>query len=155
MIRRLTLSVVSLCVVLSAAATLQGQNTTSINSDRRATKAKVKSPASEDSAFEQARRSTAIAIINSVVENSERFRDPAVRVRSQARAADALWKVDPVSARALFVRAWNSADKLDIEFERGAQEARASALANRGGGSVMVPNAASLRSEVLVLAAQR
>jgi len=155
MIRRPTLCVASLCVLLSTAAILQAQNATSNDLGRRKAKAKVTSQASEDASLEQARRSTAVSIITSLVESSERFHDPAVRVRTQARAADALWSVDPVAARALFMRAWNSADKLDVEFERVAQEARASAIASRGGGSVMVPNAASLRSEVLALAAGR
>ena len=164
MIRRLTLCVVSLCVVLSTSSILQAQtkerNITNdpfrtSNSERRKAKPKVAATASADAAFEQAQRSTAISIIKDLVESAERFRDPAVKVRTQARAADALWNADPVSARSLFVRAWSSADKLDGEFERTAQEARASALANRGGGSVMVPNAASLRSEVLALAARR
>jgi len=155
MIRRPTLCVASLCVLLSTAAILQAQNATSNDLGRRKAKAKVTSQASEDASLEQARRSTAVSIITSLVESSERFNDPAVRVRTQARAADALWNVDPTSARALFVRAWNTADKLDVQFEQAAQEARSRALANRGGGSVMVPNAASLRSEVLALAARR
>lgn len=154
MIRRPTLYVVSLCVLLSTSLILQAQTSKSVEQRRRA-KPRVTSPAAEDAALEQARRATAVLIITALVESSERFQDPAVRVRTQARAADALWNVDPVAARALFMRAWNTADKLDVEFERVAQEARASALAGRGGGSVMVPNAASLRSEVLALAARR
>lgn len=163
MIRRPTLCVASLCVVLSTSSILQAQTTRNItnvpnrtsSAERRKTKPKVASPVSEQAAFEQARRSTAISIITALVESSERFRDPAVRVRTQARAADALWNADPVSARMLFIRAWTNADTLDVEFERVAQEARTNALSNRGGGSVMIPNAASLRSEVLALAARR
>lgn len=155
MIRRPTLYVASLCVLLSTLLILQAQTTKSNEQGRRRAKSKVTAPSSDDAALQQARRATAVSIITALVESSERFHDPAVRVRTQARAADALWSVDPVAARALFLRAWNTADKLDVEFERVAQEARANALASRGGGSVMVPNAASLRSEVLALAARR
>lgn len=154
MIRRLTLYFVSLCLLLSTSLILQAQ-TRNNEPVRGRVKPKATSRTSEDAALEQARRATAISIINSLVESSERFHDPAVRVRTQARAADALWTVDPVAARSLFMRAWNSADNVDVDFERVAQQARASALAGRGGGSVVVPNAASLRSEVLALVALR
>lgn len=155
MIRRPTLCVVSLCVLLSTFSVLHAQTKKSNEQVRRRPTSKVPSQTSDDGALEQARRSRAVSIITSLVESSERFHDPTVRVRTQARAADALWSVDQVAARALFMRAWNSADKLDLEFEQVAQDARASALASRSGGSVMVPNAASLRSEVLALAARR
>jgi hypothetical protein len=141
-------------LLLSTSLILQAQTSKNNEPVRRRAKSKVTSQTSDEAALDQARRGTAVSIITALVESSERFHDPAVKVRTQARAADALWSVDRVAARALFIRAWNSADKLDVEFERVAQEARANALASRGGGSVMVPNAASLRSEVLALAAR-
>jgi hypothetical protein len=146
------INIVSICVFLSASCPLQAQQTTKSETVRRRPTTKLTSRIFEGAALERARRSRAISIIISLVDTSERFRDPAVRVRTQARAAAALWSADQDSARAMFMRAWTNADKLDVEFERVALEARSNAL-SRGGGSVMVPTASSLRSEVMSLAA--
>ena len=77
----------------------------------------------------------------------------AQRARVQARTADALWDADPENARALFKRAWDSAEAADEENSRRTEEEVRTLLAARGTtASRQRPN---LRREVLRLAARR
>ena len=105
--------------------------------------------------FEAAQQDTAISIINSLIDDSERYQDQTLRVRTQARAADALWKVNPLRAREVFLKAWATAQRIDEEEEGTTQDARQRALGAKPGVVTMIPPAASLRSEVLRLAARR
>src|ERR1700686_705707 len=123
--------------------------------NREPSKTKAPSKVRESPAIDLAQRATAVSIINSLVDESERYKDQTLRVRTQARAADALWSVDQVRARELFLRAWKTAEKADEDGEQAAEEARKRALSTRGGGITMIPPAASMRSEVLGLAARR
>jgi hypothetical protein len=122
-------------------------------SPRDLPKIKTLSKSREAVEIEQAQRTTAIWIITSLVSESERYADQSLRVRTQARSADALWNVDETMARNLFLQAWKTAEKVDEATGQASQEARKSAL--RSHGVTMVPPAASLRSEVLSLAARR
>ena len=103
----------------------------------------------------EAEQATALSIINSLIEASEHYRNETLSVRTQARAADALWTIDQTRARNVFLRAWDHAKKVDEEAEGNAEEARKLSLAGRAGVVTMVPPLASLRSEVLKLAAHR
>jgi hypothetical protein len=97
------------------------------------------------------RRANAIALINTLADESRGFRDQTLRARVQVQAADALWDTDKERARALFRRAWDSAEMADAENTRQRDQQ------NRDGGrqlarSLNLPN---MRGEVLRLAAKR
>ena len=97
------------------------------------------------------RRANAIALINTLADESRGFRDQTLRARVQAQAADALWETDKERARALFRRAWDSAEVADAEnTRRGEEQNRAS-----GRGGTRGLNLPNLRGEVLRLAAKR
>jgi len=61
------------------------------------------------------RRDFAISTVISLAKEANSFTDLALRPRVLARAADVLWDADSVNARALFVRAWEAAEKGDAE----------------------------------------
>lgn len=138
---------------------------------------KTKTPAVARAASDPlaaSRRATAITLVNSLADEARSFRDPVLRARVQAQAADALWETDQERARTLFRRAWDAAEQADqssarqreadrnappalgsgggaprtVEDVRQIQGARAGALA----ASLNAPN---LRSEVLRAAAHR
>jgi len=97
------------------------------------------------------RRANAITLINTLADESRGFRDQTLKARVQAQAADALWETDKERARALFRRAWDSAEAADVEnTRRGEEQNRASGRLNTRG--LNLPN---LRGEVLRLAAKR
>ncbi|MDX6272528.1 MAG: hypothetical protein QOD28_3751 [Acidobacteriota bacterium] len=97
------------------------------------------------------RRANAIALVNALADESRGFRDQTLRARVQMQAGDALWETDKERARALFRRAWDSAEAADTEnMRRGEEQNRAAGrLGTRG---LNIPN---LRGEVLRLAAKR
>ncbi|HEU0253587.1 MAG TPA: hypothetical protein VFR12_11190, partial [Pyrinomonadaceae bacterium] len=61
------------------------------------------------------RREFAISAVISLAKEARSFNDLALRPRVLARAADILWDADNVSARELFLRAWEAAEKGDAE----------------------------------------
>ncbi len=61
------------------------------------------------------RRDLAIAMVISLAKEASSFDDLALRPRVLARAADILWDADNANARALFQRAWETAEKGDAE----------------------------------------
>ncbi|HLM54945.1 MAG TPA: hypothetical protein VK422_02385, partial [Pyrinomonadaceae bacterium] len=81
------------------------------------------------------------------------FRDPVLRARVQARAADALWETDQERARTLFRRAWSEAESADADSDRRIQEEKERQMRERGSFSYATPP--SMRTEVLRLAAKR
>ncbi|HEX8129540.1 MAG TPA: hypothetical protein VF527_10595, partial [Pyrinomonadaceae bacterium] len=98
-----------------------------------------------------ARRANAIALINTLADESRGFRDQTLKARVQAQAADTLWETDRERARALFRRAWEAAEAADVEnTRRGEEQNRAAGRLNTRG--LNLPN---LRGEVLRLAAKR
>lgn len=99
------------------------------------------------------RRATAAALLTSLADKARTFRDGILRARAQARAADALWELDPELSRALFRRAWAEADAADKEIGRKREEDRRAQLA--ASGVSMQGNAPALRAEVLRLAGKR
>ena len=60
----------------------------------------------------QQRRSVALSALQSLAIEARSYRDEPLRVRVQARIADALWDQDQDAARALFRRAWEAAEAL-------------------------------------------
>jgi vacuolar-type H+-ATPase subunit F/Vma7 len=101
----------------------------------------------------EVRRTTAISLINTLADDARMFRDPVLRARVQARAADALWETDKEKARTLFRRAWDEAEAADAESDRRVAEDRERQVRERGYASIQLPP--SLRTEVLRLAAKR
>ncbi|MCA1577055.1 MAG: hypothetical protein LC794_06790 [Acidobacteria bacterium] len=61
------------------------------------------------------RREFAVSALISLAKEANSFNDLALRPRVLARAADLLWDADNVNARALFLRAWEAAEKGDAE----------------------------------------
>ncbi|MDQ1591556.1 MAG: hypothetical protein QOG71_2183 [Pyrinomonadaceae bacterium] len=97
------------------------------------------------------RRANAIALVNALADESRGFRDQTLKARVQMQAGDALWETDKERARALFRRAWDSAEAADTEnMRRGEEQNRAAGRPSTRG--LNIPN---LRGEVLRLAAKR
>ena len=57
----------------------------------------------------------AVSLVISLATEARSYSDIALRPRVLARAADVLWDVDNVNARALFKRAWEEAEKGDTD----------------------------------------
>jgi hypothetical protein len=100
----------------------------------------------------EARRTMASSLLTSLADEARSFRDLSLRARVQARSADALWDSDSEGARALFRRAWESAEAADEENNRRTEEEIRAALAARG--STASRQQPSMRREVLGLAAR-
>lgn len=98
------------------------------------------------------RRATAITLATNLAEEARSFRDEQLRARVQVRAADALWESDMDQARALFRRAWETADAADREAIKLFEEKRREQAGSGGWVGSGPPN---LRGEVLRLAARR
>jgi hypothetical protein len=97
------------------------------------------------------RRAFAISLVISLGNEARGYSDLALRPRVLARTADALWDVDNVTARALFVRAWDAAEKGDGEEPTTKTKDNPPAMVvslRRMGGR-------DLRSEVASIAAKR
>lgn len=101
------------------------------------------------------RRENARSLLLSLASDAGRFNDQTLRARTQARIADVLWSADPERARALFRKAWESAEIVDQEGQRKVEEDIKQQKASNGGGSVSVMGAPNIRGEVLRLAARR
>ncbi len=115
--------------------------------------AKTSTPRAAPDPLAEAKRTTAIALVNTLADDARNFRDPLLRARIQARAADVLWNVEQERARGLFRRAWDAAETADRENDRLMEEQiRAQQAAN---GPVAFRPFPSLRGEVLRLAAKR
>lgn len=99
------------------------------------------------------RRATAVSLLTSLADKARDFRDVTLRTRAQARAADALWELDPELARILFRRAWTDAVAADRDIEHQREDDRKAQLA--AGGVAMQSAPPQLRAEVLRLAGRR
>jgi hypothetical protein len=113
--------------------------------------AKQPDPDAQQAAKE--RRETAILMLMTLADDAGKFSDLGLRARVQARAADALWETDRERSRALFQRAWESADVAQDEAERKAEDER---RRRKDSGEPMVfYNQRDLRMDVLEIVAQR
>jgi hypothetical protein len=106
----------------------------------------------EADALAEARRTMAVSLLTSLTDEARSFRDLMVRARVQARSADALWDTDQETARALFRRAWDSAEAADDENARRSEEEQRALATSRGSTARRQPP--SMRREVLRLAAR-
>ena len=101
---------------------------------------------------EQLRQVTALALITSLADEARDYHDEALRVRIQARAAEALWKTDRARATTLFVRAWETAETVDKAAEQRNREDKQKFFS--GGGIGFISPLRHVRLEVLRLAAR-
>jgi len=101
----------------------------------------------------QLRRVTALALITSLAEEARDYRDEALRVRIQARAAEAIWKTDQARALSLFQRAWESADVIDRAAEQRNEDDRRMFVSGQNKIGFIAPPK-KLRLEVLRFAAR-
>jgi tetratricopeptide (TPR) repeat protein len=100
------------------------------------------------------RRAQAQALLISLGTDAGTFADQAVRARTQARIAHALWEADAERARTLFRKAWDAAEAADAEGQQRFQEEIRQTQAKTGGGYA-VASPPAIRREVLRLAASR
>lgn len=126
---------------------------TSASSEVRQTHSGEQSPRASTDPLAAQRRATAVSLLTSLADKARSFRDMTLRARAQARAADALWELDPNLARALFRRAWTDAVVADREIALKREEDRKAQLAS--GGVAMQSAPPQLRAEVLRLAGRR
>jgi hypothetical protein len=99
------------------------------------------------------RRANAQSMLLALAADAGRYNDQMLRARTQARIADVLWTADPDRARALFRKAWESAEIVDQEGQRKLQEEIKQQQAKSGSAAVTRPP--NIRGEVLRLAARR
>ena len=101
--------------------------------------------------LEDERRAFAISLVISIADEARSYSDLALRPRVLARSADALWNADNTTARALFRRAWEAAEKGD------AEDVTVKTKDNPPPMVIALRRASGqdLRSEVLSLAARR
>jgi hypothetical protein len=112
-----------------------------------------KTPAAEVDPMAEVRRASAVSLVSSLADDARTFRDPALRARVQARAADALWDTDKERARALFRRAWEAAEAADRDTESltdAERRRRATAQGSAGARGLL-----NMRREVVTLTAKR
>jgi hypothetical protein len=99
------------------------------------------------------RQRQARSLLISLAADARTFRDPALRSRSLASIADALWRVDSEQGRLLFRKAWEAAEVADQESQQKLQEEIRQQRAKTGGGfAINLPP--DIRREVLKLAAR-
>jgi hypothetical protein len=98
------------------------------------------------------RRENARSLLLNLAADAGRFNDQTLRARTQARIADVLWSADPERAKALFRKAWDSAEVVDQEGQRKLQEDFQKQKS--GGGPIAVVPPPNVRGEVLRLAAK-
>jgi hypothetical protein len=100
------------------------------------------------------RRAQVRSLLISLASDARKFANDALRARSLARIADALWEVDAEESRSLFRKAWDAANLADKESQRRLEEDVRQQKAKTGGGfaTTLPPN---VRAEVLQLVARR
>jgi tetratricopeptide (TPR) repeat protein len=115
--------------------------------------AQESSKTSEGLSLESQRRAFAISIVISLADETRKY-DGALRPRVLARAADILWNADSDTARTLFRRAWEAAEKGDAEGLTFKNPDGVPAMAAELVTALRRENGYDLRAEVLALAAR-
>lgn len=100
---------------------------------------------------EAQRRVFAISLVISLATEARSYSDLALRPRVLARAADVLWDADNITARVLFRRAWEAAEKGDSEEVTINTKDKPPAMVI----SLRRMSGHDLRSEVVSMAARR
>jgi hypothetical protein len=109
------------------------------------------SKTSEGISLEAQRRAFAISLITSLADETRNY-DGALRPRVLARAADTLWNADSDTARTLFRRAWEAAEKGDAEGLTLKSPDGVPAMAAELVTALRRESGYDLRAEVLALA---
>ncbi|MET0648051.1 MAG: hypothetical protein ABW208_15655 [Pyrinomonadaceae bacterium] len=151
MSKRISLLALALCSIVSPARVGAQEPP---QAKPKPAKASAKKPGAEPAdPMAELRRTTAISLVSTLADDARVYRDPALRARVQARAADALWETEREKSFLLFRRAWDEAEAADAEADRRVADERKRQQRERGSFSIQLPP--SLRSEVLRLAARR
>lgn len=147
--------VLVLCCVFSSLLSAEAQTSTSKSPSQVKEPSGESSPSSqkETDPLAEVRRAAAVALVTSLADEARDYRDETLRVRVQARAAEALWRTDLLLARSLFNRAWEEASAVDKAGARRVEEERKRFLSGQGGPG-FIPLAPNLRLEVLRFAAR-
>ncbi len=155
MSKRVSLLALALCSAVSPLSSLaqQQQQQPPQPPQAKTAKSTAKKPAAEVDPMVEIQRTTAISLVTTLADDARTFREPGLRARVQARAADALWETDREKSLTLFRRAWDEAESADAEADRRVAEERKRQQRERGSFSISLPP--SLRTEVLRLAAKR
>jgi len=126
--------------------------------DKPTVPAKTTAPKSaaltEEELAQRERRVKARALLVSLSSDARTFHDDALRARSLARIADALWQVDAEQGRLMFRKAWDAAEVADIESDKKLQEEIRQQQARTGSKGYVVNTPPNIRREVLRLAAK-
>lgn len=143
------------CCAISFSSTVAAQSSTRKPPAEEKNKPSAANASREDDSArsKKARLAFAIQVVSSLADEARGYKDQSLKVRVQARAADALWNVDRERARTLFARAWEAAELVDEEGLRRNREERERFLSGRG-GSGFIPPPPNLRAEVLRLASR-
>src|ERR1041384_95104 len=116
---------------------------------------KEASKTGEDLSLESQRRAFAISLVTSLADETRNYHDAALRPRVLARAADTLWNADSDTARTLFRRAWEAAEKGDAEGLTYKTPDGVPAMATELVTALRRESGYDLRAEVLALATRR
>jgi hypothetical protein len=100
-------------------------------------------------------KALAISLLVSLANDARNFSDQKLRARTLSRIADALWEPDPDQGRALFRKAWDSAEVADQDSTRRLDEERARQQEGNPNAPFAMTMPPDLRAEVLRLAAKR
>jgi len=110
---------------------------------------------SEDLSLDSERRAFAISLVTSLADETRNYNDGTLRPRVLARAADTLWDADSDTARTLFRRAWEAAEKGDAEGLTYKSPDGVPAMATELVTALRRESGYDLRAEVLALATRR
>jgi hypothetical protein len=154
MIQRFLLAL-SLLIVICGAAIAQPSDANKNSAKTAANNSKPGKDARDPEAERilKERRDNAQSLLLNLAADAGRFNDQALRARTQARIADVLWSADAERAKALFRKAWESAEIVDQESQQKLQEDVNKQRAGNGGNAA-VRQPVSIRSEVLRLVAR-
>jgi hypothetical protein len=100
-------------------------------------------------------KALALSLLVSLANDARNFSDQRLRARTLSRIADALWDPDPDQGRALFRKAWDSAEVADQESARRMDEERQRQQAGNPNAPFGLMWPPDLRLEILRLAARR
>jgi hypothetical protein len=153
MLKRVWMLTVALVFVGASRAYAQQPTPTPAPVKQVKVAAKKAAAADESDPLAEVRRITAVSLVNALADDARMFRDPLLRARVQARAADALWDTERDRAVLLFRRAWDEAESADAETDRKVEEDKQRQIREQGFASIQLPP--SVRTEVLRLAAKR
>src|SRR5919205_933857 len=106
-----TIGLVFCTLVLSLSAPSQTKTPNRVTAERP----EVRRSDISGNSTEAQRRLFAVSMVISLATEARSFKDLTLRSRVLARAADALWDADRITARALFVRAWEAAEAADAD----------------------------------------